>query len=247
MTRISIITATYNSQEFVGDTLASLLSQDYYNREHIIVDGGSSDATLDIISKSGLSVDKLISDKDDGIYHALNKGIEVSSGDVIGFLHSDDIYANPNSLAQVASLFDNSDVGAIYGDLNYVSKDNTDNIVRRWRSGEFDRIKMAKGWMPPHPTFYMRRSLYERYGAFDLNYKISSDYDSMLRYLFKHNVRTAYLPEVLVKMRVGGESNKSVFNIMRKTNEDTRILKSHGLPVLKTLVAKNISKIHQFF
>ena len=203
--KISIITATWNSEETIEDTLRSLNTQDYPNIEHIIVDGGSTDATLDFVRRHGDRVDLIISEKDNGIYDALNKGIDAATGDVIGFLHSDDLYANQKVLSRIAHEFSNDATDATYGDLDYVLQANINKIVRSWVSGGFDRSKMKNGWMPPHPTFYMRREHYVDLGGFNLKYIISADYDSMLRYLWKNKLNPSYIPEVLIKMRLGGE------------------------------------------
>ena len=245
--KISVITATWNSAKTVEDTLRSFSSQNYDNTEYIVVDGASSDNTVDIVKSSGVNVDVLLSEKDKGIYDALNKGIKLASGDVVGFLHSDDVYANESVLERIANAFEQDKTDSVYGDLEYVSKDVPDKVIRKWKSGEFTRERMKNGWMPPHPTFYLKREHYERLGAFDLNYRIAADYDSILRYLWLNKLNAAYIPEVLVKMRVGGESNRSVSNIIQKSREDRRAMMVNGLPWMQALVSKNLSKIPQFF
>ncbi|MEX6383166.1 glycosyltransferase family 2 protein [Providencia hangzhouensis] len=214
--KVSIITATYNSSNTIIDTLKSLENQSYLDIEYIIIDGASKDNTLDIIKKHSTKVSKIISEPDKGIYDALNKGIENSTGDIIGFLHSDDIFAYPNAIEDLVSILINEQSQAIYADLEYVSKENTSNVVRRWVSGNYKHSNLKKGWMPPHPTFFMKRSLYKKYGNFDLNFKISADYDSLLRYLWLHNISVSYLPKVVTKMRVGGESNRSFLKYIKK-------------------------------
>ena len=166
---------------------------------------------------------------------------------MIGFLHSDDLYADPNVLTRIANEFANDGTDATYGDLDYVSKANINKTVRSWVSGRFDRSKMKNGWMPPHPTFYMRREHYVALGGFDLKYSISADYDSMLRYLWKHKLNPTYIPEVLVKMRLGGKSNNSYSNILKKTLEDKNAMIANGINPLRGLLGKNFSKIQQFF
>jgi len=245
--KISVITATWNSEATIGDTLASFASQDFKDTEYLIIDGASSDGTLDVVRAKGKRVDKIISESDKGIYDALNKGIGLATGDVIGFLHSDDVYAHPAVLTQVANTFIKNDVDAVYGDLVYVSKSDPDKIIRKWTSGDFSREKFRNGWMPPHPTFYLKRSCYERFGGFDLSYRIAADYDSILRYMWKHKITAAYIPDVLVRMRVGGESNRSIKNIICKSKEDLRAMSANGLPVTQALLGKNLSKIPQFF
>lgn len=245
--KISIITATWNSALTIEDTIQSLRNQTYSDFEYIVVDGGSTDNTMNIIEDNEDIIDYSVSENDAGIYDALNKGISAATGDVIGFLHSDDVFAHKDVLNSIASFFIASKSDSVYGDLNYVSKNDTSKIVRKWRSGVFARHKMRNGWMPPHPTFYMRRDLYEKYGAFDLSYDIAADYDSILRYLWKYRVTTAYIPDVLINMRVGGASNRSLRNIIRKTREDIQTMKSNGLPTIRAIIGKNLTKVPQFF
>lgn len=248
--KFSIITATYNSESSVKDAVNSILSQDYNNFELIIIDGASKDKTVEFIKD--ITVDskvpvKIISEPDKGIYDALNKGIKNSTGDVIAFLHADDVYASSNVLKSVAAKFEESSVDSVYGDLEYVSKENTEKTIRFWKSGSFTHSKLKLGWMPPHPSFFVKKSVYDQFGLFDLSFKIAADYDFMMRILFKEKISTAYLPEVLVKMRVGGESNKSVSNIVRKSKEDLRAMKQNGLGGVPALFSKNIRKVPQFF
>ncbi|HEC8325014.1 TPA: glycosyltransferase [Providencia rettgeri] len=244
--KISIITATYNSSKTIIDTIQSLEQQTYSNIEYIIIDGASKDNTLDIIKKHSSKVSKIISEPDNGIYDALNKGISVSTGDIIGFLHSDDIFAYPNAIEDLVTTLVNDQSQAIYADLEYVSKENTESIVRRWISGNYKHENLKKGWMPPHPTFFMKKELYNEHGTFDLNFKISADYDSLLRYLWIHNISVSYLPKVVTKMRVGGESNRSFLNILRKTKEDILALRKNNIFWVYPLLMKNISKLPQF-
>lgn len=245
--KISVITATWNSAQTIKDTLASYNTQEYKNTEYIVIDGASTDDTVAIVKESGVAIDVLSSGKDRGIYDALNKGIGLATGDVIGFLHSDDIFANARVLRLIADAFTNHSVDCVYGDLVYVAKNEPEKIIRSWKSGAFDMTKMKNGWMPPHPTFYMKRSRYLELGGFDLKYKIAADYDSILRYLWRNQLSVAYIPEVLVKMRVGGESNRSLTNIMQKSREDLRAMRNNQLPWPKALLIKNLSKISQFF
>ncbi|WP_350913727.1 glycosyltransferase family 2 protein [Providencia huaxiensis] len=244
--KISIITATYNSSKTIIDTIQSLEQQTYSNIEYIIIDRASKDNTLDIIKKYSSKVSKIISEPDNGIYDALNKGISVSTGDIIGFLHSDDIFAYPNAIEDLVTTLVNDQSQAIYADLEYVSKENTESIVRRWISGNYNHENLKKGWMPPHPTFFMKKELYNEHGTFDLNFKISADYDSLLRYLWIHNISVSYLPKVVTKMRVGGESNRSFLNILRKTKEDILALRKNNIFWVYPLLMKNISKLPQF-
>ena len=206
--KISIITATFNNVLTIESTLKSVAEQNYTDVEHIIVDGLSTDGTLSIIERYPHIIKK-ISEKDEGIYFALNKGIQVATGDVIGFLHADDFLTSSGIVSKIAETFKQYSCDAIYGDLDYVSAENPDVIIRHWQSKPFTFNLLRKGWMPPHPTFFMKRKIYEKYGFFDTNFKISADYDLMLRILSK-NISTHYLHIDMVKMRTGGESNKSL-------------------------------------
>jgi len=244
--KISIITATYNSAKTISDTLKSLNDQSYQNIEYIIIDGNSQDNTLEVVKQQCSRVSTVISEPDKGIYDALNKGINSATGDVIGFLHSDDLFAYPDAVKDIVDTFNANNCEAIYADLEYVAKDNTNNVVRLWKSGRYSKQKLKNGWMPPHPTFYMKRELYKKYGLFDLSLEIAADYDSLLRYLWSNNVSMSYLPKVLIKMRVGGASNRSLQNIIQKTKEDIQALSNNKVPVLKAIFWKNASKIPQF-
>lgn len=244
--KISIITATYNSEKTILDTIRSLESQTYDNIEYIIIDGDSKDTTLDLVKNNSKRVSKIVSEPDSGIYDALNKGIMHSTGDIVGFLHSDDILAYPDAISDLVNklLSDNTD--AIYADLDYISKDDEKKIIRHWRSGPYKKENMMRGWMPPHPTFFMKRRLYIEHGLFDLQFKISADYDSLLRYIWKNDISLSYLSKVITKMRIGGESNRTLRNIINKTKEDITALKKNNLPWKKAIILKNLSKIPQF-
>ncbi|ELP5730575.1 glycosyltransferase [Vibrio vulnificus] len=245
--KVSVITATYNSAQTIVDTVRSLEGQTYLDIEYIVVDGASTDNTLDLIEQNCSRVSKIISEPDRGIYDALNKGIQVATGDIIGFLHSDDLLAYPQAIADLVSTLQKKQSQAVYADLEYVSKDNISNTVRLWISGEYQKQKLLNGWMPPHPTFYMRRDCYQAFGLFDLSFRISADYDSILRYLWLNGVTMSYLPKVLIKMRVGGASNRTLTNIYKKSCEDIRALKNSQVFWPKALFIKNVSKIPQFF
>ncbi len=245
--KFSIITATYNSEKTIKDAINSVASQTYKNIEHIIIDGASTDNTLSVINENSGKISKIISEPDKGIYDALNKGIKNASGDIIVFLHADDIYADNTVIEKAATLFSEKKTDSIFGDLQYVSKDDTNKIIRYWKSGEFTFSKLKKGWMPPHPTFFVRKEIYDKYGLFDTNFRIAADYDIILRFLGKYKISTAYLHEVMIKMRIGGESNKSIKNIFKKMKEDLKALKKNNLGSIHTVFLKNISKIPQLF
>ena len=244
--RISIITATYNSEKTLLDTLLSLEKQTHPDIEYIVVDGASKDNTIKLIKSNCTKVSKIICEPDKGIYDALNKGIQAASGDVIGFLHSDDLFAYDDAIADIAKTFEITGCDAIYGDLEYVAQNDTTKRIRLWKSGSFSRFKMKVGWMPPHPSFYMKRECYIQFGSFSLDYRISADYDSLLRYILKQRISIEYLPKVLVKMRVGGISNRSVSSMVKKSMEDIRVMNQNGIIWPIALVYKNISKLPQF-
>ena len=245
----SVITVCFNSSETIGKTLLSVSAQTYGNIEHIVVDGGSKDGTLLVVANEGAHVSKLISENDYGIYDAMNKGISMATGDVIGFINSDDFYASPTVLELISLAFINSNVDACYGDLFYVGQKDTSNILRYWKSSEFQPNSFEMGWCPPHPTFFVRRGIYERFGGFDLSYKIAADVELMMRFLEVHRVRVKYIPEVLVKMRMGGTTNRSLSNILKQNKEILRALKSHGLrsSIVRLMGNKLISRGLQFF
>lgn len=245
--KISVITATFNCAGTVRDALVSVASQRYGSVEHVIIDGASTDGTWDAIRTHGLDRLVAISEPDRGIYDALNKGIARSSGDVIGFLHADDIFAGPDVLNWVAETFADPSVDAVYGDLQYVRSDDTQRVVRYWRSEPFAPALLARGWMPPHPTLYLRRAVYERLGGFDTSYRIAADYEFILRLFSMPTLHSVYIPHVMVRMRIGGLSNRSLRHIMRKSAEDWRALRRHRIGGLGTLMWKNLGKLGQFF
>ena len=246
MIRISVVTAVFNSASTVSRAIESVLKQRHPAIETIVIDGGSDDGTRSILETFRPRLGRLISEPDTGIYDALNKGIRQASGEVVGFLHADDVLEDDGVLGKIAAAFEDPDVGAVYGDLVYVRSDNLERVIRYWKSGGFDHAALRRGWMPPHPTFYARRSVYERLGGFNQSYKIAADYDCMLRFLGHGGIHVAYIPEVLVRMRLGGESNRSLNNIIRKSLEDYRAIRENNIGGLATLLAKNFRKLPQF-
>lgn len=243
--KISIITSVYNNHETISEAIESVLSQNYPDIEYIIVDGGSNDGTVEIVQSYGERITKFVSERDRGIYDGLNKGVGLATGDVIAFLHSDDVYASADIIALVAKEFEKGDVDGVYGDLVYTPKNDTSKVLRYWKSKKFEIKMLRSGWMPAHPTLFLKRSVYEKFGEFDLSFKIAADYDFMLRVL-KGGIHVSYIPHVLYKMRVGGESNKSLKNIMLKSKEDLKALKKNNIGGVFTLLIKNLSKIKQF-
>lgn len=245
--KISVVTAVFNRVDTVGAAIESVQSQTHADVEHVIQDGGSSDRTLDVVRKAANATTKIITERDNGIYDAINRGIGNASGDVIGLMHSDDMFAGPDVLAQVAAAFDNPNVDGVYGDLQYVAADDPTRIIRHWTSGGYTPAKLKQGWMPPHPTLYLRRKVFDQHGLYDTSLQIAADYDAILRYLAGGNIQLAYIPQVLVKMRVGGESNRSLERILRKSREDLTAIRRNGVGGLGVLIQKNIRKVGQFF
>ncbi|MGK7659766.1 MULTISPECIES: glycosyltransferase family 2 protein [unclassified Marinovum] len=244
--KISVVTAVFNRKDTVANAIESLQAQTYSEVEHVIQDGGSTDGTLGILEQKSNASTRIQSAPDAGIYDAINKGIARAEGEVIGLMHSDDFFADDRVIADVAELFEDSDVDGVYGDLQYVSAEDTTRVIRHWRSGPYDPRRLRHGWMPPHPTVYLRRKVFEEFGLYDTSYRIAADYDAMLRYMGKGGIRMAYLPRVMVKMRVGGESNRSLKHIILKSREDYHALRSNGMGGAGALVRKNLSKIRQF-
>jgi glycosyltransferase len=244
--KISIITATYNSAGTVRDTLNCISRQDHPDIEHIVVDGGSKDQTAAIV-RSFPHVAKWVSERDNGIYDAMNKGIGLATGDVIGILNSDDLYTGPSVLSTIAKAFSDPAVMTVYADLQYVHPDDTDRVVRTWRTGSFRKSRFYYGWMPPHPTFFVRSEVYRLAGLFNTDLRSAADYEIMLRILLKHGLSTVYIPDVIVRMRTGGMSNASLWNRLRANKEDRAAWKLNGLkPYFFTLYLKPLLKIHQF-
>ena len=245
--KISVVTAVLNRSGTIAHTISSVQNQTHGDVEHVIQDGQSTDGTLDEIRNHMNDETLLVSEPDNGIYDGINRGIARATGDIVGLLHSDDFFGGADTLELIAAACERKGVDGVYGDLQYVSASDPDRVIRYWRSGEFDRRKLARGWMPPHPTLYLRREVFEKWGAYDTSYKIAADYDAILRWLGKGRISLAYIPEVLVNMRVGGDSNRSFSHIVRKSREDYRAIKSNRMGGFGTLVLKNASKVGQFF
>ena len=246
--KISIITVTYNSAKTLESTITSVLRQDYNQIEYIVVDGGSSDATLDILEKYKSKIAKIISEKDNGLYDAINKGIALATGEVIGILHSDDFYIHNKVISNYVKVFEKSNTDAVYANLYYVNRIDTNKITRKWLSGEYTTSSFYFGWMPPHPIFFVKKEMYSKYGGFDLSFKTAADYELMLRFILKEKIRIAYLNEFTVKMRMGGASNESIGNRVNANAEDRRAWKKNGLkPKFYTLYLKPLRKLSQFF
>ncbi len=247
MLKISIITVCYNSAHTLPDTIRSVAEQDYPEIEHIIVDGGSTDGTVDILEKAP-SVACFVSESDKGIYDAMNKGIAMATGDVVGILNADDFYLNNSVISQIAQIFNNEDVDACYANLVYVKETDTNKIIRYWRSQPFKPGLFLKGWMPAHPTFFVRKSVYQQHGLFNLNYRIAADVEMLFRLLEVKRINTVYLPETIIKMRLGGTTNKSLKNIQKQNQEVLMILDAYYDRVSRIhfVVSKILNRCQQF-
>ena len=245
--KISIITVCYNSVETIEDTINSVLSQTYPDIEYIIVDGASTDGTLEVVNRYREHIATIISEPDNGIYDAMNKGIRAATGDVIGILNSDDVYVHNRIVKMVARAVEENQVDSLYGDLCYVDRYDMKKVVRMWRSGKFNRKSFLNGWMVPHPTFFVRKSVLDQYGLYDPTFRFAGDYELILRLLYKHGVSTYYLPQVLVKMRIGGTGNRFVESRLIANLEDRLAWKKNKLKARPyTTILKPVRKIVQF-
>ena len=245
--KISIITCVLNNSKTIKDSIKSVQRQKYENIEHLIIDGGSIDDTLEIVKKNKDKDLSLFSSKDKGLYYAINKGIKLSSGNIIGILHSDDFYNNDRVISDVVNTFLDTNADLVYGDLEYVSKKPPFKKIRNWKAGEFKEKNLKKGWMPPHPTVFVKKKIFTKIGGYNTKYKISSDYDFLIRALSNKDIKKKYIKKILVKMRIGGKSNKSIINIINKSIEDLMIIKKNKIGGFLTLLNKNFSKLTQFF
>ncbi len=247
--KITIITVAYNSERTIRDTMESVLAQSFQNYEYIVVDGSSMDGTMDVVREMETRFHgrlKKISEQDHGIYDAMNKGIKMASGDIIGILNSDDIFHDNYVMEHIVKAFDeNPDADAIYADLFYVRRNNTNKVARKWRTGK--QRSFAKGWLPAHPSFYVKKSVYERYGLFNLDYKLAADFEMMLRLVERYHIKIAYLPIPLVRMRLGGATNRSIKNIIQQDRECVRAFYENDIPVSRLyLLYRWLPKIKQF-
>ena len=245
--QISLITPVWNNVDTVADCLRSIYRQSE-PCQHIIVDGGSTDGTLALLQQEKAADATLISEADQGMYDAINKGIALAQGEIIGVLNSDDCYADDFVLEKVARAFQDEAIDASYGDLLYVDRDDTSKVIRTWVSGDYDRERFFNGWMPPHPTFFLHRRMYETYGGYRLDLGSAADYELMLRMLLKRGANAAYIPEVLVHMRNEGMSNASITGRVKANRNDRKAWSVNNLkPRPWTLIAKPLSKVGQWF
>lgn len=246
--KISIITVVYNGDKTIRDTIESVLKQTHPDLEYIIVDGNSSDSTLEIVRSYGSRIAQVLSEPDQGIYDAMNKGIKIATGEVIGLLNADDVYATSDVLAEVASRFTETEADGVYGDLVYVDQYDLAKVRRTWKAGQYRPGNFLRGWMPPHPTFFLKRNSYEKYGHFRLDMSSAADYELMLRMIHKNEVKLSYIQKTFVRMRVGGVSNSTLKNRWIANRNDLEAWKVNGLkPYPITVLLKPFRKILQFF
>lgn len=244
---VTIITVCYNSAETIKDCITSVVNQSYNNIEYIIIDGLSKDNTLEIVNQYKDRIAKIISEKDKGMYDAINKGIALAKGEIIAILNSDDVYSDEHVIQDVLTKMQADKSDALYADLNYVDRINTQKVIRYWKSGKYKSGDFYKGWMPPHPAFFVRKAVYDQYGGFNMNLKSAADYELMLRFIHKHQISLAYLERVVVKMRVGGMSNATLMNRLKANREDKKAWEINGLkPKPYTFLFKPLRKIGQY-
>lgn len=248
--KISLITVCYNSKATLETTILSVLQQTYYNIEYIIIDGGSKDDTLSIVKRYEPQFNgkmRWVSELDKGLYDAMNKGIAIATGEVIGLINSDDLFCDVYALEKVMNVFvENIELDSVYADLYYVSQNDTDKVIRKWIAGKQRPFNL--GWHPAHPTLYLKKEIYEKFGSFNLDFKLAADFEIMLRFFDKHKISSYYLPEAFVKMRLGGETNKSLKNIYKQNIECIKAFKFNGLNVNKVLYPfyRIVPKLLQF-
>lgn len=245
--KVTLITVTYNSARFLQSCIHSVNSQDYHDIEYIVVDGGSTDDTVSIIERNDSRISKWISEKDNGMYDAINKGMKMATGDIIGILNSDDILASSSTISTIVAAFKEQQVDSLFGDLQYVDAEDTSKIHRFWRGCRYNRSAFRFGWMPAHPTFYIRREIVEQLGGYETHFFSAADFEFMTRYLFKHRVSSYYLPRLIVKMRSGGMSNGSLKRRLRANRRDYLALKINKVPFpFVVSVIKPLRKLPQY-
>jgi glycosyltransferase len=244
--KVTVITVCFDSAATIAETLASVAAQSHTDIEHIVIDGASKDTTLQRVREHGAHVARVLSEPDCGIYDAMNKGLALARGELVGFLNADDVFAGPQCVARLAAAAATEGTDAVFGDLVYVRAENTQSIVRRWSSGPYGVSRLRYGWMPPHPTFYVRRALLDQVGGFDTTLRIAADYDFMLRCLLRPGMRAGYVPQPIVRMRMGGISNRSLASMRAKSYEDLVVMRRHGVGGVFTLLSKNLRKLPQF-
>lgn len=245
--KVSVITVSYNSADTIDATINSVLSQTYSNIEYIIIDGKSKDNTMDIVNKYKDRISCVVSEPDKGIYDAMNKGVALATGDIVGILNSDDFYADNNVIDDVVKKFEDTGCDALYADLVYVKRDEIEQVIRTWSAGEYFPGRFLHGWMPPHPTFFVKKSLYNKLGNYNTSLRSAADYELMLRFIHKHRIGLTYLPRIITKMRSGGQSNVSLRNRLKANMEDRAAWRMNDIkPSWYTLTWKPLSKVFQY-
>ena len=226
--KVSVITVCLNSAETIEDTIRSVILQDYKDIEYIVVDGASEDGTRKILQKYRNRISSCVSESDKGIYDAMNRGIKASTGDIIAFLNADDVYAYDKVISELVALLTADHLDAVYGDLAYVDHKDGSKVVRYWHAGEYRPNAFYHGWVPPHPAFFCRKSVFERYGPFNTKYKTAGDFELMLRFIEKHRIALGYIPKILVRMRPGGRAN-TIRGVIEGNKEIIRAFRANGL------------------
>ena len=245
---VSIITVSFNSRATITDTIESIHRQSFDAIEHVIIDGGSSDGTVPLVESEIRSGDHFLTEVDDGIYDAMNKGIDLASGDIIGILNSDDFYVSNQVVERVVEVFEETGCDAVYGNIEFVDQFQKEKVIRTWKSSPYKAGSFRRGWHPPHPSFFVKRKVYERYGLFDLSLRIAADFELMLRFLERYQIKAEFLDKILVRMRYGGESTKSIKNSIIGNREVMRAFQKNYIPVSPLLPALRLMrKLKQFF
>jgi glycosyltransferase involved in cell wall biosynthesis len=245
--KVSIITVVFNGEKTIKDCIDSVVNQTYSHIEYIIIDGKSTDNTINIIREYGAKIAVFVSEKDEGIYDAMNKGISLATGDIIGILNADDFYRKMDGIQKIVRQFETTQADALYGDLIYVNAENTQQIRRYWQAGKYSLKKFLYGWMPPHPTFFLKNASYKQFGGYRLDLGSAADYELMLRMLYKHRLKATYYPDIVTVMRTGGVSNSSVNNRMKANQSDREAWVVNELkPYWFTLWLKPLRKVFQF-
>jgi glycosyltransferase involved in cell wall biosynthesis len=245
--KISLITVTYNSEKYFEECIRSVIKQNYSNIEHIVVDGNSTDGTVSIIERYSSHISQWISEKDNGMYDAINKGMKMATGDIIGLLNSDDTLASSGVISAIVKCFEQNDIDSLYGDLEYVDQHNTAKVIRLWKGLDYKRKRFEFGWMPAHPTFYFRKELLKKFGGYESHYFTAADYEFMARYLFLNKVSSIYLPKLIVRMRKGGASNSNLYGRLRANRRDYLAMKKNLIPFpLIASLLKPLRKVPQY-
>jgi glycosyltransferase involved in cell wall biosynthesis len=245
--KVSIITVVYNNIHSIGQAIESVLNQTYKNIEYIIIDGNSTDGTDCVINKYLDNISLYVKENDKGIYDAMNKGIKLAKGDVIGILNSDDFYISTDVIRKVVEIFKKRNIDSLFADLLIVNRDDTEKVIRYYRANQFQLSNFSKGLMPPHPTFFVKRKCYHDYGLFNTSYRIAADFELMLRFLLKNKITYVYLPESIIKMRVGGLSTKNIASNIRLNNEILKACKDNNINTnLFKIYSKYFLKLRQY-